>query len=410
MRSGITILTLFGTRPEVIKLAPVIQELSALPSFRVVNVFSRQHTELASPFIELFDIPVHYDLAVMRDGQTPSGVCARVMEALDPVLAREQPQMILVQGDTTTVLAGALAAFHRKIPVGHVEAGMRSGDVFNPFPEEMNRRLATQMSSFHFAATDRNRRTLLREGVADEKIYVTGNPVVQALHWLAERSQPSAATVKLIERTHGTKRVLLTTHRRESFGEKMEQNLRVLRAFIERHEDTSLIFPVHLNPNVQSPAAEILGGHPRIHLIAPAGYADFITLISQAWLVVSDSGGVQEEAPTLGKAVLVLRENTERPEGIEAGVAKLVGARPERLNELLEEARHENSWIHRVRSMANPFGTRESGKRIAEAVVHILKGERPTWHRPVQPSRKRPLPAGRASRRTATRTGSRSSR
>ena len=366
------VMTVFGTRPEVIKLAPVIHELAARPAFRVVNVFSGQHDELVRPFLNLFSIPVHHNLAVMRANQTPAEVCARVMELLDPLLERERPDIVLVQGDTTTVLAGALAAFYRKIPVGHVEAGLRSGDALSPFPEEMNRRVVTRLASYHFAATEWNRSTLLAEGVDDTQIFVTGNPVVQALKTLLPKCRASGAVQSLLEATRGMRRILLTTHRRESFGGTLEGNLRVLREFVDAHEETALIFPVHLNPQVDGPAKRLLGGHPRIHLMPPLGYEDFIVLLSQAWLVVSDSGGVQEEAPSIGKPVLVLRENTERPEGIEAGVSRLVGGRPETLRQMLDETWKDPRWVESVREIANPFGGADSGRRIADAIERIL--------------------------------------
>lgn len=367
------VMTIFGTRPEVIKLGPVVGELEACEGLRVVNVFSGQHNEMVRPFLELFGFHVQHDLAVMRPNQTPAEVCARVLEALDPVLELERPEIVLVQGDTTTVLAGALAAFYRKIPVGHIEAGLRSGDAWSPFPEEMNRRMVTRLATYHFAATEWNRAALLAEGVAGTQILVTGNPVVQALHTLLPRCTASARVEKLVQATAGQKCVLLTTHRRESFGAPMKANLRALRDFVERHQDVALIFPVHLNPQVQGPTQKILSGHPRIHLTPPLGYEDFVILLSSAWLIVSDSGGVQEEAPTLGKPVLVLRENTERPEGIEAGVARLVGGSAENLRRLLEECYLDGSWAQRVGKVSNPFGQEDSGRKIALAVEKIVK-------------------------------------
>jgi UDP-N-acetylglucosamine 2-epimerase (non-hydrolysing) len=372
------VLTVFGTRPEAIKLAPVIRELETRgPRIRVVNVLSGQHKELVRPFVELFELRTDYDLEVMRPNQTPGQAFARVMELLDPILERERPDLVLVQGDTTTVLAGALAAFYRKIPVGHVEAGMRSGDPLSPFPEEMNRRVVTRLATYHFAATEWNRTTLLAEGVPPAQVFLTGNPVVQALYTLLDKSRPSAAAQALLHATSGLRRVLLTTHRRESFGGTLEGNLRVMRAFVERHADVAVIFPVHMNPQVDGPSRNILGGHPRIHLTEPLRYEDFIVLLAQAWLIVSDSGGVQEEAPTLGKPVLVIRENTERPEAISAGVARLVGGQPENLARMLEETYSDGRWADEVRRVPNPFGAADSGRRIADAVEQILTGAAP---------------------------------
>jgi UDP-N-acetylglucosamine 2-epimerase (non-hydrolysing) len=351
----------------------VIAALEArAPALRTVNVTSAQHTDLLYPFVRMFGLRLDHDLRVMQPGQTPSDVCGRVLTALDALLVVERPDLVVVQGDTTTALAGALASFHRRIPVGHVEAGLRSGDAQSPFPEEMNRRLITRLASWHFAATARNVAALRAEGVADDTVFVTGNPVVDSLQSIAGRAAISPAMAELLEATRGLRRLVLTTHRRESFGEAMAGNLHVLRRFVERRPDVALLFPVHPNPGVAGPARAILGGHPRIHLTPPLGYEDFSVLLAHAWLVVSDSGGVQEEAPSLGKAVLVLRENTERPEAIEAGVARLVGGQPARLALMLEEASLPGSWIESVGRRPNPFGDGDSGARIAGIVERVL--------------------------------------
>lgn len=370
---GRKVLTVFGTRPEAIKLAPVIEQLEAHGrTFRTVNVTSGQHHDLLYPLIRLFGIRIDHDLRVMEPNQTSNHVCSRVLGLLDPILAKERPDLILVQGDTTTAMAGALAGFYRRIPVGHVEAGLRSGDPHSPYPEEMNRRIITRLATFHFAATPRNRDTLLSEGVPPESVFVTGNPIVDSLKTILKRAEVTHQVDELLRVTKGLKRIVLTTHRRESFGEVMAQNLKVLRRFIVRHGDVGLLFPVHPNPAVVGPATAILGGHPRIHLIQPLSYGDFIHLLSQAWLIVSDSGGVQEEAPTLGKPVLVIRENTERPEAVESGVARLVGGLPERLAVMLEEVHQDGRWTRRVARSENPFGQGDSGKRIVQIITQVL--------------------------------------
>ncbi|MBZ5536438.1 MAG: UDP-N-acetylglucosamine 2-epimerase (non-hydrolyzing) [Acidobacteriia bacterium] len=372
------ILTLFGTRPEVIKLAPVIRELEGRPQiFRTINVASGQHAELFHPFVRLFDIRIDHNLEIMRENQTPNQVCARVLSEFEPILAQQEPDLLLVQGDTTTAMAGALTAFHRRIPVGHVEAGLRSGNVLSPYPEEMNRRLITRLATYHFAATEHNRETLLQEGIAADSIFVTGNPVVDSLNAILARKPRLPRIEEILSSTSGMKRIVLTTHRRESFGEIMEGNLRVLRRFVERHDGVALIFPVHLNPAVVEKAKSILSEHPRIHLTSPLGYEEFVFLLSQAWLIVSDSGGVQEEAPTLGKPLLILRENTERPEAIQSGVARLVGGDPLRLEEMLEEAIGDESWITKVGKTENPFGCGDSGKRICQILESLVTG--PAW-------------------------------
>lgn len=364
------ILVLFGTRPEAIKLAPVIAELKKrkVPS---VVVSSSQHTDLLVPFLKIFDIAVDYDLRVMTENQTSNAVCAKVLQGLDAVLDKEDPNIILVQGDTTTAFAGAFAGFNRKIAVGHVEAGLRSGDLYSPFPEEMNRRLISQMADFHFAATEDNCNNLWQEGVAESKIYLTGNTVVDALHFISGNTSGSEEIQRLIAKTEGVKRILLTTHRRESFGEKMSGNLYALRDFVHDHPDTCLIFPVHPNPNVRGIAAEILGRRERIFLLGPLDYTDFISLMKNAWLIASDSGGVQEESPSLGKPVFILRENTERPEAVASGVAKLVGQGS--LAEMLEENYNDESWISSVRSIANPFGDGRAASRIVDVLIEAQK-------------------------------------
>jgi len=361
------VLVLFGTRPEAVKLAPVIHELRK-KYFQTVVVSSSQHKELLKPFLKTLDIETDFDLRVMRKDQTPNEVCSKIIAKLDKILAAEEPDLILVQGDTTTTLAGALAGFNRKIAVAHIEAGLRSGNINSPFPEEMNRRLVSQIASFHFAATEKNRRNLLAEGVPSEKIFVTGNTVVDTLKFILKTGEASAKIQDVLEQTKGAKRILLTTHRRESFGETMSGNLKILRDFVEKRKDVCLLFPVHPNPNVRLVTSEILAGCDRIHLLEPLDYVDFVTVMKSAWLIVSDSGGVQEEAPSLGKPLLILRENTERPEAIKAGVAKLVGGTPRILKQMLEENYTVQTWIKSVKEIANPFGDGRAAQRIVKII------------------------------------------
>jgi UDP-N-acetylglucosamine 2-epimerase (non-hydrolysing) len=269
-------------------------------------------------------------------------------------------------------VAGALAGFFHGIAVGHVEAGLRTGDPTSPFPEEMNRILITRLARYHFAATEHNVETLLSEGVPRDRIALTGNPVVDALLATLAADAVAPEFREHIAEISAARLIVLTTHRRESFGDVMNGNLKVLRRFLAEHEDVALAFPVHPNPNVAEPTRAVLAGAPRVHLLEPLAYAEFVHLLSRAWLIVSDSGGIQEEAPTLGKALLVLRENTERPEAIEAGVARLVGGAPERLAEMLAEIHADDTWIERVREIENPFGAGDSGIRIAEAIESFL--------------------------------------
>jgi UDP-N-acetylglucosamine 2-epimerase (non-hydrolysing) len=363
----IRVLVLFGTRPEAIKLAPVIRELDE-KLFKKIVVSSSQHRELLKPFLKSLAIEINFDLRVMKNDQTPNEICSRILAKLDKILETEQPDLILVQGDTTTTLAGALAGFNRKIPVGHIEAGLRSGNVHSPFPEEMNRRLVSKIASFHFAATEKNRRNLLAEDIASEKIFVTGNTVVDSLKYILKTNEPGKSIQEILDQTEGKKIILLTTHRRESFGETMSGNLKILRGFVEKRKDVCLLFPVHPNPNVRSVSNDILADCERIHLLEPLDYVDFVMLMKRAWLIVSDSGGVQEEAPSLGKPLLVLRENTERPEAIRSGVAKLVGGNPRILKQMLEENYAVPTWIKSVKEIANPFGDGRAAGRIVKII------------------------------------------
>ncbi len=365
------VLVLFGTRPEAIKLAPVIHELRK-KFFQTIVVSSSQHKHILKPFLDSLQVDVDFDLSVMRRNQSPNQVCSRVMAKLDRILEAEEPDLILVQGDTTTALAGALAGFNRKIPVGHVEAGLRSGNLMSPFPEEMNRRVISQVAAFHFAATEKNRRNLLAENVPTEKVFVTGNPVVDSLKYMLKNLKPDPEISALIKRSEGKKRILLTTHRRESFGSAMTANLKVLSDFVHKRPNVCLFFPVHPNPNVKAVAKEILGGHDRIHLLEPLDYSDFLAIMKAAWLIVSDSGGVQEEAPSLGKPLLVIRENTERPEAIRSGVSKLVGSSPGALKQLLEENYAVETWIKSVKEVANPFGDGKAAARIVKIIEEKL--------------------------------------
>ncbi len=361
------ILVLFGTRPEAVKLAPVIHELRK-KYFQTVVVSSSQHKELLKPFLKTLEIELDFDLRVMKKDQTPNEVCSKILAKLDKILESEQPDLILVQGDTTTTLAGALAGFNRRIPVAHVEAGLRSGNVNSPFPEEMNRRLVSQIAALHFAATEKNRRNLIAEDVPSEKIFVTGNTVVDTLKFILRHLKPGKPIEELLEQTEGKKRILLTTHRRESFGEAMSGNLKVLRDFIEKRKDVCLFFPVHPNPNVRLATSEILAGIDCVHLLEPLNYVDFVTLMKNSWLIISDSGGVQEEAPSLGKPLFILRENTERPEAIKSGIAKLVGGNPRILKQMLEENYAVQTWIKSVKEVSNPFGDGKAAQRIVKII------------------------------------------
>lgn len=364
-----TLVVVFGTRPEAIKLAPLVWALRRRPSvWRCVTVCTSQHDDLLRPFLSLLDLPVDHDLQCMRHAQTPADVMSRVLLGLQDVLREEAPAAVAVQGDTTTALAGAMAGFYARVPVAHVEAGLRTGDVDSPFPEEAHRRQIAVLATWHLAATDRNRDTLLREGCAADRVIVTGNPVVDALHWVRREVPPSADMAALLQRLSGRRLLVLTTHRRENFGTVMQGHLRAVRDFARRHADIEVVFPVHPNPQVRQAAQAVLGGEPRVHLLPPLPYGDFVHLLSQAWLVCSDSGGIQEEAPTLRKPVLILRDTTERPEVLECGVGRLAGHAPERLLALLEQAHADDGWTRHVEQVVNPFGQGDAGERIVRAL------------------------------------------
>lgn len=364
------VMTVFGTRPELIKLAPVMWALEARPhDFASVHVFTEQHPTLAPTFIRDFRVRVDHKLPAPLPGLTINRTIARIVEGLDRVLEAEEPDLVLVQGDTTSAMAGALAAFNRHIAIGHVEAGLRTATPRNPFPEEMNRRLISRLAQFHFAATDGNVANLRREGVAEDRIARTGNPIIDALHWILRTTRPSTTLRELLDRIGDRRLLVLTTHRRENFGSVMKANLAVLRRFVLERPDIALVFPVHPNPAVRSAADEILTGTPNVLLVPPLAYADFIHLLTRAWLIVSDSGGIQEEAPSLGRPLLILRENTERPEAVACGAARLVGDAPDRLAAALEELAGDDSWARGMRRLDNPFGRGDSGVRIADAIL-----------------------------------------
>jgi UDP-N-acetylglucosamine 2-epimerase (non-hydrolysing) len=367
------VLVLFGTRPEAIKCAPVISELRKRDNFETVVVSSSQHRDLLLPFVDIFGITIDYDLDVMTANQSPNQTLAKTIGELDLLLVKEHPQLIMVQGDTSTTLAGAIAGFNRDIPVAHIEAGLRTGNLRSPFPEEMNRRLTSKLATFHFAATQENRHNLLKEGVSEKEIFVSGNTIVDALNSIRKDLQPSELIANLLEKTKGMKRLLLTTHRRESFKTSMRENLQVVSEFIAAHKDSCLIFPVHPNPSVLASANEILGGQDRVFLVNPLDYIDFISVMENSWLIVSDSGGIQEEAPTLGKPVLILRENTERPEAVQCGVAKLVGGSPRVLASMLEQNYMVDSWVRSVSMVQNPFGDGQASKRIVDLLENLAK-------------------------------------
>lgn len=371
------ILVFMGTRPEAIKLAPVVRVLRESDDFSCTVVATGQHREMFRQVTEQFGVQVDADLEVMRPNQSLAGLTARLMDAIDPCLERLQPDMALVQGDTTTVLVAALACFYRRIPIGHVEAGLRTGNIWSPFPEEVNRRLATPIVSLHFAPTESARQALLREGVDPERIAVTGNTVIDAL--LSEvRLQERDPTVarQMDEELGGLlgadwasrPMVLITGHRRENFGDGIEQICEAILRLAGLFPDHRFVYPVHLNPNVKTAVEKLLGGRENVALIPPQGYRSFVALMRHCRIVLTDSGGVQEEAPSLGKPVLVMRDTTERPEGVLAGTALLTGPKAGAIVDHAARLLSDEAAYRKMATAKNPYGDGTASVRILESI------------------------------------------
>lgn len=359
------ILSVFGTRPETIKMAPIIERFKHVPEIQSFICVTAQHRHMLDQFMQLFNMKSDFDLNIMKPNQTLTEITTSVLIQLKEVLRQVKPDLLLVQGDTTSAMAGALAAFYEHIPVGHVEAGLRTGNMRMPWPEEMNRKLIGSMAALHFAPTTTAKNHLLSENIPPEKIFVTGNTVIDALHFTLKNSK--SPVFDYIDPTK--KMILVTGHRRENFGEGFQSICKALRKISER-SDIQIVYPVHLNPNVQAPVRSILGGAKNIHLIEPVDYITFVFLMEKAHLILTDSGGVQEEAPSLGKPVLVMREVTERPEGIEAGTARLVGTDEAKIIREIELLLDDPAQYKIMAQAHNPYGDGRAAERI---VQHILE-------------------------------------
>lgn len=363
----IKVLLIFGTRPEAIKLAPVIYILRNMPAIFDTRVcVTAQHRQILDQVLDLFEIIPDYDLDIMTSGQSLTEVTQKAVTGVSKVIETERPDLILVQGDTTTTFCGALAAFYNRVKVGHIEAGLRTANKYSPFPEEINRRLTTQLTDYHFAPTELARKSLVNEGINEESTYVTGNTVIDSLLWIQTKIKEKQLSLPdgLEDALDGRRIVLVTGHRRESFGEGFKNICMAVREVADRFDDVLFVYPVHLNPNVQEPVNRLLGGHQRIHLVEPLTYAPFVWLMNRATIVLTDSGGVQEEAPSLGKPLLVMRETTERPEGIEAGNAFLVGTRKETIISHLCDLLEHQQKIEAMAKANNVYGDGQAAKRI----------------------------------------------
>lgn len=363
------IMTVFGTRPEGIKMAPIIKELEKRKNIESITCITAQHRDMLDQVLNIFNIEPDYDLDIFEPGQSLTKITTRALEGLEKVIIKEKPDILLVQGDTTTVFAGALAAFYQEVKIGHVEAGLRSGNILSPYPEEANRMLTGIMTEYHFAPTERNRHNLIKENYPKDKIYITGNTVIDALKYVIQDNYKFKNNV-LNDLDYENKRIiLLTSHRRENIGRPMENIFNGVKDIVEKYKDIEVVFPVHLNPKVRNIASNILGNSSRIHLIDPLDYEPFTNLMAKVNLVVTDSGGLQEEAPTLGKPVLVTRKETERPEGIESGTARLVGTSYQSIYDNLNILLSDNNQYMKMAKSVNPYGDGTAAKNIVDIII-----------------------------------------
>ncbi len=375
----IKVMTVFGTRPEAIKMAPLVKVLEEREEFSSIVCVTAQHRQMLDQVLDFFNIKADYDLDIMKSGQTLSDITARVMKGIEETIKVAKPDIVLVHGDTTTTFAGALASFYCQTKIGHVEAGLRTYDKYSPFPEEMNRCLTTNLADLYFAPTNNNRDNLLKENVDESKIFITGNTVIDAIsHTVNENYVFENEILKNID--FENKRVILVTaHRRENLGEPMRNIFRAILNTVNSSDDVEVVYPVHLNPLVRDLAYEILGGHERIHLIEPLDVTELHNLMSRCFFVMTDSGGLQEEAPSLGKPVLVLRNETERPEAVYAGTVKIAGVNEDEITKMAKELLFDKNEYEKMSKAVNPYGDGLASERIADAILYAFgaKEEKP---------------------------------
>ncbi|MGX8943272.1 non-hydrolyzing UDP-N-acetylglucosamine 2-epimerase [Symbiopectobacterium sp. Eva_TO] len=371
------VLTIFGTRPEAIKMAPLVYALAQDEAFESKICVTAQHRDMLDQVLRLFAITPDYDLNIMQPGQGLSEVTCRILEGLEPVLTAFKPDLVLVHGDTTTTLAASLAALYQRIPVAHVEAGLRTANLYSPWPEEANRKLTGHLATYHFAPTERARDNLLRENLSDRQILVTGNTVIDALFWVRDRILGDETLRHSLDTHYGfldanKKLILVTGHRRENFGGGFERICTALASIARRHPEAQILYPVHLNPNVREPVNRILSGIDNVFLIAPQEYLPFVYLMNRSYLILTDSGGIQEEAPSLGVPVLVMRETTERPEAVDAGTVRLVGTEVATILDAVSQLLTDNAAYQAMSRAHNPFGDGTACQRIIAALKNPL--------------------------------------
>ena len=366
MTEHLKVMTIFGTRPEAIKMAPLVLELQKHPEkIESIVTVTAQHRQMLDQVLSIFGITPDFDLNIMKDRQTLIDITTRGLEGLDKVMKEAKPDIVLVHGDTTTTFIASLAAFYNQIPVGHVEAGLRTWDKYSPYPEEMNRQLTGVMADLHFSPTAKSATNLQKENKDESRIFITGNTAIDALKTTVKETYSHP----VLEKLGNNRLVLMTAHRRENLGEPMRNMFRAIKRLVDKHEDVQVVYPVHMNPVVRETANDILGDHGRIHLIEPLDVIDFHNVAARSYLMLTDSGGVQEEAPSLGVPVLVLRDTTERPEGIEAGTLKLAGTDEETIFSLADELLSDKEAHDKMSKASNPYGDGRASERIVEAIL-----------------------------------------
>lgn len=361
----IKVMTIFGTRPEAIKMAPLVKKLESRKEIECIVCVTAQHREMLDQVLNIFNISPKYDLNIMKSGQTLTEITSRVLTGLDEIIKKEKPNIILVHGDTTTTFAGSLAAFYNQVDIGHVEAGLRTYDKYSPFPEEMNRQMVDRMTDMFFAPTTVSKNNLLKEDIKENKIYITGNTAIDAMKYTVNSNYHH----ELFDWIGEDKFILLTAHRRENLGEPMYNIFRAIKKIVTENNDVKVIYPIHMNPKIRQIADEVIGNNDRIKIVEPLEVVDFHNFINRSYLILTDSGGIQEEAPSLGKPVLVLRNTTERPEGIEAGTLKLVGTDEEVIISETNKLLNNKEEYNKMSKASNPYGDGTASKKIVDAII-----------------------------------------